>query len=646
MQFSFAERNDAPHPGKVSPTQQVSDSSRFGDELWDLSSLILKNNYKPSKKSLLFNIKLPDGSLLTDKQNAPIYVSTKEYLFARLRGLPPRFKAMKGETVIREYELLRCLLEWMNIRRISAYSQLTPNDIEVSYLSHLRGGQPIEIVGKSKSNHSGPRSDHRMAVCLFPIQLLWDYRDEMSDSIRFNPFKGQSPYNIFGVSKGRDGENRTPVIPEEVMAPLGKAALDYVYNRSADIIHTRSVVESFREKKLSTARRRTPAGDNKYPTGNNFHRCVEPLLSDLDIATSPETGKSWRPPFSDVSQLNIEERYLVAACYIVIAWLTGMRDGEITNLREGCVRKEMSEDGLIERIKIAGTLFKGVPDPAGRDETWVTIEPAAKAIEVLTAHTKWLRDRNGAQELFLHGYYRVVTVRVIENSVINIMLNEFARHVGVPLVGGKAWRLTTRQFRRSLARWIARRPFGEIAGMIQYKQLRVATFEGYAGRDNEFLRKFDEENVLANIDLLEELKDDFIHGSVAGPKAGELIATFRGIVGDRRDDDEGYMLRHLARILYIGVVNLCFYDPLHAMCQQHVPQEERKAPILSHCHPEVCPNSCVTKAQLGVWQSQLADVNRLLKKPKLTALQRLALGQEREMIVRTVAPLVDDGEEM
>src|SRR3546814_7052527 len=50
---------------------------------------------------------------------------------------------------------------------------------------------------------------------------------------------------------------------------------------------------------------------------------------------------------------------------------------------------------------------------------------------------------------------------------------------------GKPWRITTRQFRRTIAWHIANRPFGTIAGMIQYKHASVAAFEGYAGRSEE-----------------------------------------------------------------------------------------------------------------------------------------------------------------
>jgi hypothetical protein len=49
----------------------------------------------------------------------------------------------------------------------------------------------------------------------------------------------------------------------------------------------------------------------------------------------------------------------------------------------------------------------------------------------------------------------------------------------IPLVNKQCWRLTTGQFRRTLAWFIARRPGGVIAGAIQYRHQRVQMFEGY-----------------------------------------------------------------------------------------------------------------------------------------------------------------------
>ena len=68
---------------------------------------------------------------------------------------------------------------------------------------------------------------------------------------------------------------------------------------------------------------------------------------------------------------------------------------------------------------------------------------------------------------------------------------------------GKPWRITTRQFRRTIAWHIANRPFGTIAGMIQYKHASVAAFEGYAGSSaSGFRAEVENQRALGQLDDL------------------------------------------------------------------------------------------------------------------------------------------------
>ena len=53
---------------------------------------------------------------------------------------------------------------------------------------------------------------------------------------------------------------------------------------------------------------------------------------DTAISIDPDTGRPWRPRF-DAKTLLVEERMLQAACYIVCAYLTGMRDCEVQAMR-------------------------------------------------------------------------------------------------------------------------------------------------------------------------------------------------------------------------------------------------------------------------------------------------------------------------
>ena len=58
---------------------------------------------------------------------------------------------------------------------------------------------------------------------------------------------------------------------------------------------------------------------------------------DTPISIDPDTGQPWRPRF-DAKTLLHEERMLQAACYVVCAYLTGMRDCEVQAMRPAACR--------------------------------------------------------------------------------------------------------------------------------------------------------------------------------------------------------------------------------------------------------------------------------------------------------------------
>ncbi|MFI6728030.1 hypothetical protein NRF20_37225 [Streptomyces sp. R-74717] len=102
---------------------------------------------------------------------------------------------------------------------------------------------------------------------------------------------------------------------------------------------------------------------------------------DTEISIDEETGRPRRPRFHSKSLLN-EVRTLLAACYVVTAHLSGMRASEAQSLKPGCHFITPSADGVIERRKVRGTVFKG-RQPTGDEDSWVVIEPVAQAVTVL-----------------------------------------------------------------------------------------------------------------------------------------------------------------------------------------------------------------------------------------------------------------------
>jgi len=143
--------------------------------------------------------------------------------------------------------------------------------------------------------------------------------------------------------------------------------------------------------------------------------------------------------------------------------------------------------------------------------------------------------------------------------------------------------------------------------------------------------------------------EDFRRGlTPTGPASARILREFAR-VRDELGDLPGrvvdpvrlrMMLRHLGRTLHAGFLNDCFFDPASALCLPRTPAHERRAPVLSRCSPDRCPNSCVTSRHLPPWQASIADADELLRDPRLSAPQRAALLAEQTRKQRLIAPLI------
>jgi hypothetical protein len=206
---------------------------------------------------------------------------------------------------------------------------------------------------------------------------------------------------------------------------------------------------------------------------------------DTPISINAETGGPWRHRF-DVKTLLQEERMLQAAAYVVCAYLTGMRDCEVQAMRSGCLSLARSDDGLIMRHRVRSVAYKG-KQSGGEPAEWISIAPVAEAIQVLEHLSARAAAARCVDTLIVKaGSKDRISAEIVRQlNVYRDHLNALFGTEDAPVIppgpDGLPWRITTRQFRRTIAWHIANRPFGTIAGMIQYKHASVAAFEGYAG---------------------------------------------------------------------------------------------------------------------------------------------------------------------
>ena len=377
---------------------------------------------------------------------------------------------------------------------------------------------------------------------------------------------------------------------------------------------------------------------------------------DTPISIDPDTGRPWRGRF-DAHSLVEEEVNLQTAAYILCAYLSGMRDGEVQAMRPGAVARSCSADGMIERLAVRSTVFK---DRGTRGEAaeWITIAPVDRAVAIAERLAAHHRRHRGEDELWLvlNGHNET-SGRGIPHIVaqINRLRATIDQRYGkpdepvFPLVEGHPWSFTTLQFRRTLAWYIANRPFGVVAGKIQYKHASVAMFDGYAGSSaSGFRQEVEQERALGQLDdIVEHYEAHLRSKRLAGPAAlrltqeydrvGRELGPFPGRIVDKGRIKA--MLAHLARTLHVGHLTDCFFDPATALCLDKRNMGQRVDPLLSQCAPDRCPNSCVTMRHLPVWEASIAETDVLLRSKRLSCVQREALRRDNERKRKLIAPL-------
>ena len=374
---------------------------------------------------------------------------------------------------------------------------------------------------------------------------------------------------------------------------------------------------------------------------------VETGGMDTCISLLPETGLPWRPRF-DAKTLAQEERMLQSAAYILCAYLTGMRDCEVQAMQRGCLAISRSEDGLIMRHRVRSVAYKG-KSSHGEAADWVTIEPVAKAIDVLERLSFQAASARGLTTLWpvlaaksvCKDHLSAETVRQL--NLYRDHLNELFGTINEPVIPnsseGKPWRITTRQFRRTIAWHIANRPFGTIAGMIQYKHASVAAFEGYAGSSKSgFRAEVENQRALGQLDdLLVYFDERQIGSTLSGPAAPRIskaldaaaveLSPLPVMIADRARLRT--MLASLARTLHVGVLADCFFDPGTALClKQATNADNNKMPLTVLCQPTRCPNACITARHRPAWARSADEARAVLKEKRLSSLQRSALQQD------------------
>jgi integrase len=640
---------------------ELADTARFGQDVWDLLPATLQRH---AKKAQLYFTSTPE----------PFRSTVKELFFAELRGTVPAGTVVLDIMTIRtNFGNANEFLRWAVERGRGRLAEITERDL-IDFRQHLLRQQVTDDTRGTKWR---------------VVRRFWLLRPHiLGDGLQFDPQVVVENNTGFGTL--RRGENATDRIPAQVLAPLLAWALRWVEDFADDIVagvaewgvlagqtqtnrrraaaepatgaldRLEELLEDYRRegRRLPVDPRRpgtvnvshlarevgcTPSSLNPSPLrAVRQRRLLSEAVADLGLAEDTYLrtpvnglldGRRWLPGLS-YQDADLYVRLLRAAAYVVIAFLSGMRDSEIKHLRPGCVSTWCDSDGRPVRRKLESLAFKNEADPAGVPATWVVTEPVARAVAALEALlpasgtflfgiTPTGRNGQTAPDGAQQGKTTLEGLRHFM-AWVNDYCAAHGRTDGIPLVKGEPWHLTTRQFRRTLAWFIAREPGGAIAGAIQYRHLGIQMFEGYAGTsDSGFRAEVQAEQAIARGEGLGDLVLSGQYRALTGPAAAEAEqrlaafeqhAQFTGKVVTDRKRLQRIMTRHDPNI-YPGRFVTCVHNPDRALCRRG----EAAGPSLEDCKPFSCRNVALTEHNRAELAEHLTTIEQALAKEAVLA---------------------------
>jgi integrase len=639
--------------------------SRFNDPVWDLTPGILDEHSKSFRYS--FEV-FPDAWRDRLKSYVWNLISYESPRTVHASGTP----RLALRSITNSRAALNRFFVWVESAGIRDLRDFTVGDYD-AFLKAV-------IVG--------PGTRDRKGDTLLEVRRLWAYRSLLEPTMQLPPeppWFGATNRDLLGLEVTQV-ENRTPRIQDSTIQSLVVWAARFVEDMSDDIIaayqelgemsepigdrrllinrRNRSrqerlidaieklrkselglpghVVEGVRELNWSHLNRLTSSRGSVHATYDRDMIASFGLHIDDDAyMTSPCVGKIdqvlWRTRPIAFGQVRILAEHLSTACFVLIAYLSGMRPGEVLNLKRGCVSRDLETSLWLVR----GQHFKGVKNSFGelrpegelRAAPWVVHEIVAKAIEVLERlHTDPLLFprtlRRNAKAKRSTGIGNAITATQVPAAIdafvgwVNQYCVQNARFDSIPV--DPRGSIAPSRFRRTLAWHIVRQPRGLVAAAIQYGHVWVQMTQGYAGTvDSGFTDELAFEQWLERIEQFADAEEYLDGGGrVSGPAADEFRAR-TAMVQQKYAGRTMATVRQASRALddvsvqvFKGRVVHCVFDGSLSLCAR-----EEDAPRLSNCQHN-CACIARTDEDIDVLRQDLEEVEAIQAEDGLAPSQR------------------------
>jgi hypothetical protein len=672
--------------------------SRFRDDRWDLNPAIFEDH----EHSRTMNFGLVPAELR---------LAAKFYIWQLLNHTRSqcigRIGARLSVASIHNYfvNALQFVLGWFARQGITAFCQITPQLLD-RYLEALID-EDLPLVQASRR--------------LLEVRRLWAHREILPASMRLPDtplWDGEDTQDLLGT-RWRYRVNRTPRIGEPTMQMLLHWAIRFVEDLADDIIAAHNEYLELRSRTPSHRRR---SGCCLSRKGQHWHRpgeleqtaaaylqglrdrgeplpgrrgedgqleiCWRRVAAFLDYGSStlkytavgrmigesglpigehaylspPVTGlldgRPWRPDRIHYHEAVVLARLLSTACFIIVAYLSGARAGEVLNLRRGCITHDQSTGLWL----MSGLYFKSAGDENGskvpegqiRPDPWVVIELVATAVAALERlhpsellFPNLLEPRNKPKgDLKRLGEARPTESIKRDLEAFRAWVNAYClQHNRADQIPGDGrGTLAPSRFRRTLAWFIRRRPRGLIAASIQYGHAYTRMLQGYAGSyESGFPDEYAFEDWLFRLEGLAEDEQALAAGEhVSGPAADAY--RYRVTAANREFGGRVLASRRATRDLlgnpllqiHHGEGMTCVLNPATAACQlRGAADDPMVTPDTDDCRPR-CPNLARTDRDIEHVKQRAAELAEIVADPLAPPIRNDRERRELERLHRII----------
>jgi hypothetical protein len=582
--------------------------SRFGDDEWLLD--IRTAGRRADQNRFNWAVPPPESSKISAGDHGRLIRATKHFLWSMHYDPPSGRKRSSPASIHQKAMVLRSIVEWMAKEGLARFAEIGPDAIE-----------RLSICLRSRPSRGGKGNIATATITnyLLAIKDLYRQRGKLDDAPQVDPLPLETTYEAAGHTRATKGA--IPFIPEPQAIAILAEALRWIEDHGDTIVMAETIRRDARSQGLLRGKRQ--ASDH-VRAALEYASLVGPSGEALGGAYAVRHAAT----------------HLVEACYIVIAGFVGMRVSEILSMKAGGNRvspdrRERGRSGLC-----GGKAVQDGRRSDGRIERWVAPVPVVRAVDLLERLSAPLREASGRDELFLVRNTQYGEIVPVTHMHIAWRINDFAARVGVPDHDGKPWPFSTHQFRKTFARFIARRDRTQLLGLAEhFKHTSVAmTARGYVGSDFDLHSLIDHEARAETAAALDRL----LAAKRLGGKMGERIvagnARFRGRAGEQvRRDYIAFILEETDLRIHACDYGWCVFQQETSRCGGELqPDEAGRAPAV--CLK--CANMVIEAKHGAYWRDRqrrnaalLADANAMT-----AAVLNEAIGQ----CERVLAQIGDD----